>query len=201
MVIRCRARLLWPGVRRLRDWIVPAGPKRVTPHDATRREPAPPYRTVLLECFDRIGRAARHVATARREHGRECHLISANQQNEKRTHGFNLVPRASARFSLLRDRCAGPVRRARRSEGDMPRVAHGSPCRPPASPGGSPFARAREVAASGDSARPTTFHVSARRSRHADDRDAKGKRSPERRDVRCEGASLFVRSHEAQGHV
>ena len=70
----------------LRDGIVSAWAKWVTPKDAPRGEPAPSHSSVLFKRFDRVRRAAGHVPAARGEHRRKRHLIPANEQNENRTH-------------------------------------------------------------------------------------------------------------------
>ena len=70
----------------LGDWIITAGPERVTPEYPPRGKPAPLDRPMFLERLDRVRRATRHVATTRWQHRRKSHLISANEQHEKGTH-------------------------------------------------------------------------------------------------------------------
>lgn len=70
----------------LRNGVVAARPERMTAKNSAGREPAPADRTMPLERFDRVRRAAGHVPAARREHRRDRYLVSANEKNEERAH-------------------------------------------------------------------------------------------------------------------
>src|SRR5512142_3104152 len=66
--------------------VVPARPERMTSKNASHGKPAPANGSMLLERFDRVRRAARHVPTARWQHRRKRYLVSADQQDEERAH-------------------------------------------------------------------------------------------------------------------
>lgn len=66
--------------------IVTARPERMTSKNSSHGEPASADGSMLLERFDRVRRAARHVPAARRQHRRKRNLVSADQQDEERAH-------------------------------------------------------------------------------------------------------------------
>ena len=66
--------------------IVAARPERMTSKNSSHGKPAPADGSMLLERFDRVRRAARHVPAARWQHRRKRYLVSADQQDEKRAH-------------------------------------------------------------------------------------------------------------------
>jgi hypothetical protein len=66
--------------------IIAARPKRVAPQNAAHCKPAPAYGSMPFECLDRV-RGTAWIITARwRQKRRQRHLISANDENEKRSH-------------------------------------------------------------------------------------------------------------------
>lgn len=85
-LVRRRARETRDAIDELWNGVVSARTERVTAENSSDGEPAATHRAMLLECLDRIRRAAGHIAAARRQHRRQRHLVAANQQNEKYAH-------------------------------------------------------------------------------------------------------------------
>ena len=110
---RCHTRAACStGDELLRNRVVPARPERMTAKNSPRSEPAATDRAVLLECLDRVRRAAGHVAAARRQQRREGHLVPSDQQDEDRAHESiycDELRRDSRRLFVDRRRDAGEL--------------------------------------------------------------------------------------------
>ena len=71
----------------LGNWVIAARTKRIAARDPANRKPASAKRTVSLERFDCVRGAAWIIAARRGQERRQRHLIAANEEHEKCSHG------------------------------------------------------------------------------------------------------------------